>query len=52
MDSLAEKGRVLIDPNAWSEDGTVALAGMAVSDDGQYLAYGVGEAGSDWTDGG
>ncbi len=43
-----ESPRVLIDPNGWSTDGTVALSGISVSDDGRYLAYGVAEAGSDW----
>src|SRR5690606_29719655 len=28
--------------------GTVALAGMAVSDDAKYIAYGKADAGSDW----
>jgi prolyl oligopeptidase len=49
QDSLDAKPRVLLDPNKWSKDGTVALAGAAFSDDGKYLAYGVSEAGSDWT---
>lgn len=40
--------RMLLDPNTWSKDGTVALAGLAISDDGRYLAYGIQEAGSDW----
>ena len=48
LDSLDGEPRVLLDPNKWSKDGTVALAGMAISDDGKYLAYGVAEAGSDW----
>ena len=48
QDSLADAPRVLIDPNTWSKDGTVALAGKHFSDDGRYLAYGVAEAGSDW----
>ena len=39
---------MLIDPNTWSKDGTVALSGLAVSDDAKYLAYGRAEAGSDW----
>src|SRR5262245_16444498 len=48
LDTLDGEPKVLIDPNKWSKDGTVALAGMAFSDDGKYLAYGVAEAGSDW----
>ena len=47
-ESLADKPRVLLDPNTFSNDGTVALSGLAASDDGQLLAYGVSEAGSDW----
>ncbi len=48
MESLDEEPRVLIDPNQWSADGTVALTGVWFSDDGRYAAYGVAEAGSDW----
>ena len=48
MDSLNGKPEVLMDPNQWSEDGTVALGGLAFSDDGKYVAYGVQESGSDW----
>ena len=47
-DTLADEPSVLIDPNAWSKDGTVALGGMAFSDDGKYVCYSVSEAGSDW----
>lgn len=39
---------VLIDPNQWSTDGTVALAGASFSEDGSKVAYGVQDAGSDW----
>jgi prolyl oligopeptidase len=38
----------LLDPNRLSEDGTVALSGFAISKDGQYLAYSLSGAGSDW----
>lgn len=48
-DSADGVGRVILDPNAWSKDGTIALAGWAPSDNGRLLAYGVAEAGSDWT---
>ncbi len=38
----------LLDPNTLSADGTVALSGYAVSDDGKFLAYGLSASGSDW----
>ncbi len=47
-DSVKGEGRVLLDPNKLSKDGTVALSGMAISDDGKTLAYGLSGAGSDW----
>jgi prolyl oligopeptidase len=47
-DSLESEPRVLLDPNTLSVDGTVALAGLAVSHDGARLAYGISTAGSDW----
>jgi prolyl oligopeptidase len=48
QDSLATPPRVLLDPNTWSADGTVALGATVPSDDGRLLAYSVAEAGSDW----
>ncbi len=48
-ESLAAEPRVLIDPNRWSKDGTIALGEMGFSDDGKYLAYSRSEAGSDWS---
>ncbi len=39
---------VLFNPNEWSEDGTVALGGLSISESGNYAAYGIQEAGSDW----
>ena len=50
VESLAAAPRVLLDPNTLSKDGTVALAGMAVSDDGNLLAYGLAASGSDWNE--
>jgi prolyl oligopeptidase len=47
-ESLRGEPRVLLDPNKLSPDGTVALSGIAVSDDGKRLAYGLSSAGSDW----
>ncbi len=41
-------GRVLLDPNTLSADGTLALKGAGYSDDGRLMAYGLSEAGSDW----
>ncbi len=40
--------RILIDPNTWAEDGTVALAEWAVSADGALVAFARQDAGSDW----
>ncbi|HVG39449.1 MAG TPA: prolyl oligopeptidase family serine peptidase, partial [Pyrinomonadaceae bacterium] len=40
----------LLDPNKLSADGTVALSGFDVSDDGRLLAYGLAASGSDWVE--
>ncbi len=48
QDTLDAPARLLIDPNTWSEDGTVALAGFYPSPDGRHAAYLVQDAGSDW----
>jgi prolyl oligopeptidase len=48
LSTLEGEPQVLIDPNQLSEDGTVALSGIAISDDGKYLAYGLSRSGSDW----
>lgn len=40
---------VVLDINALSADGTTALKAWRVSPDGRYLAYGLAEAGQDWT---
>jgi prolyl oligopeptidase len=48
QDTPEGQPRVLLDPNTWSKDGTVALGTTEASDDGRLLAYAVAEAGSDW----
>jgi prolyl oligopeptidase len=40
--------RVLLDPNALSDDGTIAVVNVATSHDGALLAYGLSRSGSDW----
>ncbi len=39
---------VLIDPNTWSDDGTVKLASFTPSADARYAVYGISRSGSDW----
>lgn len=50
VDSLEGEPRVLLDPNTLSADGTVALSGISLSDDGNLLAFGLATAGSDWNE--
>jgi len=50
MSDPAEEPQVLLDPNNFSEDGTIALAGLSPSDDGKYLAYSISRGGSDWNE--
>jgi prolyl oligopeptidase len=48
MEEPQEEGRVLLDPNELSSDGTVAVTSFEVTDDGALLAYATSGAGSDW----
>jgi prolyl oligopeptidase len=48
LQTLDSEPRVLLDPNTLSEDGTVALSGLEISEDGQFLAYSLSHSGSDW----
>jgi len=48
LDSLNAEPEVLLDPNILSTDGTIALSGMSISEDGNLMAYGLSTSGSDW----
>ena len=39
---------LFLDPNTFSEDGTVSLTSLSFSDDGSLAAYSISEGGSDW----
>ncbi len=49
QDTLKSPAKVLFDPNTWTTDGTIALAGMDFTEDGKLCAYGQSASGSDWT---
>jgi len=49
-DALDAPARVILNPNEWSSDGTVALRGLSISDDGRYMTYGKSASGSDWSE--
>ena len=44
------EGEVFLDPNALSDDGTVALSALSFSEDGAYMAYSAAASGSDWVE--
>jgi prolyl oligopeptidase len=48
MSSPLDEGRVLLDGNSLSGDGTVAVTALEPSEDGSKLAYATSEGGSDW----
>lgn len=48
QNGLEVSHRLLLDPNAMSLDGTVALSVTVPSPDGQLLLYGTSTSGSDW----
>jgi len=47
---LDAEPEVFLDPNTFSEDGTVALSGLAFDKNGKYLAYSISKSGSDWSE--
>jgi prolyl oligopeptidase len=48
VDSLGGEAKVVLDPNTLSQDGTIAVTGWNISEDGKLLAYGLSSGGSDW----
>jgi len=48
QDNLDAEGEVLIDPNLFSEDGTVSMSSVSFTDDARYIAYAKSVGGSDW----
>lgn len=46
---VAGGGRTLLDPTEFDPDGRVSVTGVTLSPDGRRLAYGLNQAGSDWT---
>jgi prolyl oligopeptidase len=48
QDRPGAPGRVVIDPNALSADGTVALTALDVTADARLAVYGTSQSGSDW----
>lgn len=49
-DSVDGKGEIFLDPNKLSDDGTVALKSVSMSNDGKYTAYIISRSGSDWNE--
>jgi prolyl oligopeptidase len=47
-EGLSGTPRMLIDPNAWSQDQATALAEWVPSEDGRRLLYSIQEGGTDW----
>jgi prolyl oligopeptidase len=48
QDAPTSPGRIVLDPNALSPDGALALSSWSVAPTGKLLAYGLSPGGSDW----
>jgi prolyl oligopeptidase len=47
-ESLDDEPQMLIDPNSFSDDGTISLSTYAPSPDASIIAYSTSDGGSDW----
>jgi len=47
-DGLNGEENILLDPNSFSEDGSASLSMTSISKDGNLIAYGISQSGSDW----
>jgi prolyl oligopeptidase len=50
QNDLESTPQLFLDPNKFSEDGTVSLTTYAFSKDGRHFAYGIASGGSDWNE--
>ena len=48
--NLSDEPTAILNPNTFSEDGTISLTDFGVSSDGKYLAYSISKSGSDWNE--
>ena len=48
LKSLKERPKTLIDPNTFSDDASISLTNISVSNDGNFIAYEISKSGSDW----
>ena len=44
----SDTAEVFLDPNNFSDDGTISMAGTSFSEDGSHITYLVSDGGSDW----
>lgn len=45
-----QNAEVFLDPNKFSDDGTISLASLSFSKDQRYVAVGIAKSGSDWNE--
>ncbi|MCG8475339.1 MAG: prolyl oligopeptidase family serine peptidase [Cytophagales bacterium] len=48
QETLEGEATLFLDPNKFSEDGTVAMGRSSFSKDGKFFAYSISRSGSDW----